>query len=69
MPRYVYRCSCGHTAERTCKIDDRDSQSCQGDLPDCPRAASKPPPDMVLNREEIPEVGEAMRHNWSKWAL
>ena len=63
MPRYVYHCPCGKTLDRSCKVDERDNQKCDG--VEC--GGNHEPCDLV--REEIPADQSRASYNWAKWQM
>lgn len=64
MPRYVFHCPCGKTIDRTCKIEDRDNQECDGI-----ECGGEPHEPCKLSREEIPKDQSRASYNWAKWTL
>lgn len=69
MPLYVYKCHCGATLEVSSSIAEMDNQTCDGSKYGCPNRESPPKEPNKLKREEIPEGGQRMNYNWSKWQL
>lgn len=68
MPFYTYHCpQCGRDFDARSAVAERDAQTCDGTR--STECSATPEEPAKLKREEIPEGGQRMGYNWSKWSM